>query len=565
MSKSLKKNIIFVVMVANHHSLNNYTEDCYYASNIPCKLESGVISQLLVNNPVSGDFFQMTKKTFQLIKHSNQSIDVEIDFDDTLIRILTNEYNYEKALVLASMYPNNKKEIILPKLFEKIYFNYKNIIVKCESIDLKLVNDIKKEDLNNLIDKCYFKTCQHKYYSDSDCENCVNVESQFTLLSQYLISGTWYQHHCENAGCLNVLKNKRKTKIINDVIENFEINLIIDEYNRIELNDISRRLFRQRISSKLGISPKSWFVDLKINELMNSMELGNSKKTFINELFAERMSVMPAWFSNDSLCEYNLKPNLTINDYNSLNINKLHYFYVSNDHDEYINGKIGKIFQLCHINELFIAAKVFLGEINNALNKSLVMSDIIIYGGSILSVMSGTNVNDYNMRLKQKLTDKEMLSLIKVLFVKYSDSFMRPLYVDKIKFPSKLIITIKDRRYDFNNSDSDFNNLLTISGENSTHIYLEFNEKVVKTIICNEYTLKLMENGTISCSNYFCSDDKIIKYLRKGFTIEGLEDDLELEHKVTHIIKKYFKEKQNKLISVRFSGGQLKKYIKYND
>jgi hypothetical protein len=544
MSKFLRKNIIFVVMATNNHKLNDYTEDCYYASNIPCKLESGDISKLLLNNvPVNGDFFQMTEKTLQLIKHFNQSNDIDVDFDKVLIKIIATQYSYENALVLASMYPNNKKEIILPTLFTQIYYNYKNIIVKCDCTDSKLLNDTKKEDLNNLIDKCYFKRC-HDYSSKIDCENCISVKSQFTLLSQYMISDTLYTHHCKNDDCFNVLKKSRETKKITDMIENFEINININGAKRIEADENSRRLLRRNIASKFGISPKSWFVDLKINELMNSVELGNCKKTLINELFANRMSTMPWYFSNVYLCDFNLKP--------SLIKNKLHYFNVSNDNYEYIDGKIGKIFHLCHIDELFIAAKVFLREINKALDESLVMSDIIIFGGSILSVMSGTNVIDYDIRLKKKLTCNEMFLFIKALSVRYSDY---PLYVDKIECPTKLIIKIHDRTYDFSNSDK----ANMISDKYPTHIYLEFNEKVVQKIICNEQTLKLMENGTISFSNFFSSDEKISKYLRKGFILEGLEHDLELEYEVSKILLQNIniKKKQNLLISVKFQDGNL--------
>jgi len=552
-----RKQVIYVVMSPNSQKCD-FSKDCYYAADTPCRFDSqsSDISEILLNNvPVSGDYFIMLKKTFNLIKHYYQSSDIDINLDDVVIKIIANNSSYDEALVLASLYPNNQKEIILNELFKRIYYNYNKIIVayeKSESIsNIYLSNDERIKQINKLVNTCYFKKCYSCYGLSqfSKCVACGDIENQYTLISQLMDAGKMYNHQCTNSECLNVLKESARTKTIKNFIGNCDIKVSVSSSNKIVLNENSRRSIRQYISKVSGISPKSWFVDHKVNDFKNSIELGNCRKTLINELFTNRLPHMPVWCSSMYLSDFSLNPKFFESVHNKEPV-KLYCFQVSDDDNKYINGTIGKFFHSGLINELFKAAKVFLNEINNALNKFLEMKDVIIYGGSVFSVLGGTNITDYDIRLKTQLTENEMSKLIKVLAVKYNCS---DLYVDRLDCPTKMRIEILSRIYDFNNSEhtSMFSNIYP------THIFLEFNDHAVKNIICNEITLNCIITGTICCSNYFNSDNcRIRKYISKGFVPKGLENDAELEYVVSKLMSEGVTVNGN-LISVKLEAGKL--------
>jgi hypothetical protein len=514
--------IIYLVLSSNNIKLD-FSKDNFFAASIPCRLDNTSNSDILINNiPVKGDYFKMIQNTFNLIEnYYEKHNDVLV-----LIKIITDNLNYDDALILASMFPKNNKEIILTQPFNRIYFSYKNI----KTIYKELVSSskcYKIDESNNLINTCLIRKCDH-YSIFTFCLICDTMQdlisNHLTLLSQYAEPGVLFSHKCVDKNCIHGLKDKKITNRITlelNELGKINLNVTLTE-NKILLDVNSKRSIRQIIAEKYKLTPKSFFVDHIVKILIKNESLGHINQTFLNELFINRENKIQNWCSNFESSLINSNPiNPVITD------NMLVYYQVS-EQNKYVHGRIGQFFYTHYIHELFRAANIFLIEINNALNKSLKMNEIIIYGGSIFSVLSGTSINDYDIALKNKLTDDEMFRFINALEMKYKQKSL--LFVDSKT--NKIKIEINNRLYDFNNSRN--NNMF--SKYYPSNIYIEFNNHGVSRIICCHKTFEYINSGKIDISNYFNNDIKICKYLSKGFIPECCENDIELEYVVSNLI-----------------------------
>ena len=217
------------------------------------------------------------------------------------------------------------------------------------------------------------------------------------------------------------------------------------------------------------------------------------------------------------------------------------------------------MFHTYFIHELYIAANVFLVELNWVLKKSFKMNDIILYGGSILSVLTGTGINDYDITLKSKLSPTEMLDLVTAFAARYQ------VFIDNIENPKKMLVLINERWFDFNNlANLHEINFSTFEQFFPQHVYVEFNRFGVEKVVCSELANIHLKTGTINISNLFDSKDNskiknmVAKYLTKGFVPAGeCENDSELAFKVIDHLTKT-KSQMNKLNRVVIEDNKIK-------
>jgi hypothetical protein len=517
---------LYVVLTANDYQLDN-SKNNYYAAEIPCRLDDGVNCKILLNHmPVSGDLYQMVNNALKLIEDDLLEKEAAV-LTSVVIKIITNENHLNDALILASLFVKNKREIVLTNGLSFLFWSFKNILVSHR--DYVFSSKFLNQE-NDLLEKCVFQNCDKHTILNPCCDECLKYnQDKFSKISQYTQPGSLLRHECKHVQCIHVLKHSNTIKTINISLDNIDYELKLELANTydaiIKLKVDSKRVFRQKIGSMYNVSPRSWFVDLIVNRLLNLQVTGNYNKTFFNQLFINRET--PKWCKSFKFCYFksNLKNLILPEKTNSILAYQILYPHTH----QYKHGWFGKMFHTYFIHELYHAAHDFLIELNWHLKKSFKMNEVILYGGAVLSVLTGTDINDYDLTLKIKLSHTEMLSLVKAFANKYQ------VYVDTLDNPKKMQVIINNRVYDFNNlvnmQEWNFS-----KNENfyPQHVYVEFNMDSVEKVVCSELANKHLMSGTIDISNLF-ADSKAkkfaAKYLTKGFIPAGeCETDSELAY-----------------------------------